>query len=53
MKSSQKLLTIRKNYMLKEKVVSNLNTIDNNKPLTYDIKTITKFFKNVVEFLLG
>ena len=32
--------------MLKKTVVSNFNAIDNNKSLTYDIKTMSKIFKD-------
>ena len=32
--------------MTKKMVVSNFNAVDNNKSLTYDIKTLLKVFKN-------
>ena len=34
-------------YKLYELVVSNLNEIDNNKLLTYNIKIMSKAFKNL------
>ena len=39
--------------MPKKTVVSNVNVIDNNKSLTYDIKTSKYFFSNLAESFLA
>ena len=40
--------------MPKKTVVSNVNVIDNNKSLTYEIKTLSKyFFSNLAESFLA
>ena len=39
--------------MPKKTVVSNFNVIDNNKSLTYDIKTSKYFFSNLAESFLA
>ena len=43
--------TLRSLGMPKKTVVSNFNTIDNNKSLTYDIKTKSTIFKDFFSHL--
>ena len=37
--------------MRKKTVVSNFNTIDDNKSLTYDLKTMSKVFKDFFSYV--
>ena len=45
--------TLKSLGMLKKTVVSNFNANDNNKSLTYDIKTMSKVFKDFFSSLLS